>query len=156
MAMFDDRALVHCQPVVVLHVCEVDQPGDISADTPVLAGNFDWNALDQVAVETSVFLDKQRSLGLLHLTQYFLQGFGGQVRIEAFKCLLETCDQQHLFVADAFGCRTIRRDVRPVQYGIAELGEPFESGVLDMTFPRISYHGLYGPSRLRGDGFRLT
>ena len=58
VAVLDDRALVYCQPVVGVHVVEVDQPGDIAADAAVLASDFDRHAFDQIAVQAAVLLDE--------------------------------------------------------------------------------------------------
>ena len=57
VAALDHRELVHCEPVVSVHIVEVDQPGDVSADGPVLAGYLDRHALDQIAVEAAVLFD---------------------------------------------------------------------------------------------------
>ena len=40
VAVFDHRVLVHRQPVIGVYIVEIDQPGDISADTAVLGGGF--------------------------------------------------------------------------------------------------------------------
>ena len=69
VAVLDHRVLVDCQPVVGIYVLEVDQPGDISADASVLAGDLDRHALNQIAVQAAVLLDKRGGLGLLHLAQ---------------------------------------------------------------------------------------
>ena len=91
--VLDNRVLVHRPPVVGVHVVEVDQPGNISADAAVLAGDFDRHALDQVAVQTPVLLDERGGLSLLHLAQHLLQCLGGQVRVEAFERLPEPFGQ---------------------------------------------------------------
>ena len=85
-------------------------------------------------MEPAVLLDEQGGLGLLYLAQYLLQRFGGQVRVEASEHFAEPFGHQRLVVADAFGRRTIRGNVRPVQHGVTEPGEPSESGVLDVAF----------------------
>ena len=83
MAVLDHRVLVHREPVVGVHIVEVDQPGHISADTPVLAGDLNRYSFDQVAVQAAVLLDEGGGLGLLDLAQDLFEGLGRQVRVEA-------------------------------------------------------------------------
>ena len=83
MAVLDHRELVHRQPVVSVHIVEVDQSGDISADAPILTGDLDRHSLDQIAVQAAVLLNERGGLGLLDLAQHLFQGLGGQVRVEA-------------------------------------------------------------------------
>ena len=149
MAVLDHRVLVHRQPVVGVHIVEVDQPGDISADAPVLAGDLDRHALDQIPMEPAVLLDEQGGLGLLYLAQYLLQRLGRQVRVEPFECFVEARGQQHLVVADTLGRGAIRGNVRPVQHRVPEPGRAMIERRPRRGFPRISCQGLH---RLFGFG----
>ncbi len=132
--MFDHRVLVHCQPVIGLDIVEIDQPGDPPADAAVLAGDLDLHTFDQVTMQAPVLLGERGGFCLLNLAQHLFQRLGGQVRVEAFKGFPETLGQHNLAVAGALGRKSFRGDVRPVQNGIAEPGEPFESSILDIAF----------------------
>ena len=70
--VLDNCVLVHWQTIVAGNIREVDQRCDISADAPVVAGDFDRPALEQVAVQTPVLLDEREGLGLLDLAQHVL------------------------------------------------------------------------------------
>ena len=128
------RELVHRQPVVGIGVGEIDQPGSITADAPILPGNLDGHALDEVTVQAAVLLDERGGFRLPHLAQHLVQRFGGKVRVEACECLAEPTGQQYLIVAATLRRRTLRADVRSVRHGIAEPGEPFEGSPFNFGF----------------------
>ena len=130
MVVLDYRILVDRQPVVGVHIVEIDQPGDIAGNAAVLSRDLDRHSLDQVAVQTAVFLNERGRLGLFDLAQDLVERFGGQVRVEAIECVAEAGGQQYLVVAEALGCGAFRGDVGAVPRGVAEGGQPFEGGGL--------------------------
>ena len=134
VVMLDHCELIHREPVVGIDFSEVDQASEITTDCPVLSGDLDRHSFDQIAVQASILLDERGRLRLLHLAQHLLERLGRQIRVEAFKRLSQAPGQDNLAIADALGRRSVRSDVRSVNDGIAETGEPFESGVLDVGF----------------------
>ena len=131
---FDDRELVHREPVIGLDVVEVDQPHRIATDATVLPGTLHGHAFDQVAVEAAVLLDERGRLRLPQLAQRLLLRLGRQLRVEARHRLAEPASQQHLTMAGALRLWPLRADIRPVQHGIAQPGKPAERGVLHLGF----------------------
>ena len=81
--VLDNGVLIDRQPVVVIRIGKVDQPGNIPADAAVLACNLNRDAFHKIAVQAAVLLDEGWGFRLLDLAQNLIDGFGRQMRVDA-------------------------------------------------------------------------
>ncbi len=145
--VLDDRELIDRQPVVVLQPVEVDQPGLVTADAAVRAGDLDIHALDDQPVQATVFLDERRCCGLPDLLDHLRQGLGGQVRVDPRQGGAQPVVEDDVAIARPLRGRAVRGDSGPRQDGITEIRQPGQRGRFDLTFVEWGGHGS-GPSAI--------
>ena len=68
---FNDRELVHRQPVVRVGIVEVDQSDVIASNTSVIAAILHRNAVAQHAMKRAIVPDKRRRVMPLDFAQRF-------------------------------------------------------------------------------------
>ena len=132
--VLDDGELVDGQPVVLLRVCEVDQPDLVAGDRAVRAPVLDIHAIGEHPVEPAVVLDQARRLGPGDLAEGFVEGRLGDVRVKPFQGRSKAIREHDLPEVRTLSRRLAWGDLRPLEDGIAQTLEPVEGGVFDGGF----------------------
>ena len=102
--MFDDRELIHCQPVVRRRIVEIDQADLVAAYGAVLDVELHIDAFDQGTVNTSVLFDQRRGLVGNDLLQRILPCLGRDIRVETIHGPFQAVHQHHVGIGRALGC----------------------------------------------------
>ena len=101
--MFDDRELIHCQPVVRRRIAEIDQTDLVAAYGAVLDVELHIDAFDQGTVNTPVLFDQRRGLVGNDLLQRILACLGRDIRVETIHGPFQAVHQHHVGIGRALG-----------------------------------------------------
>jgi len=137
--VLDHRELVDGEPVVVLGIVEVDQPGFVAADAAVFARDFHVHALDDHPVQAAVLLHERGRLGLLDLLDHLLQHVRREVRVEPGQGRPETVEEDHVGIARPLRGTAVRGDVGAMQDAIAEVLQPGEHRIFNVRLGEFGH-----------------
>lgn len=85
-------------------------------------------------MEAAVGGEQRRDAQIDHLAGGIFARCSGQVRIQPTDGMAKTFDQEHLLVALAFRAVTVWSQVRAVQVGVADIGQPAEHFLFELVF----------------------
>jgi len=106
----------------------------------VFAVELDRHAFDEEAVEAPVLLDQPRILSLTHPAQRVRARLSGQGGVQAVDRGAQTVGERHIAIAGPFGVLAVGRNIVAVPGGVAQPGQPFERGLLDVALGEGSAH----------------
>jgi len=150
-AVLEHGELVHCQPVVVGRIIEVNHADLCAAQVAVGIAVFHRHAIHQQAVQGAVALKQVAALGLRQLAPGILQRLGGQVGVEPAQRLAQVTFQDHLIKALPFGKQPVRRKLRAMSNPPADGCQPPEGGRFNSGF----LHGGHRALRIIGQSARF-
>ena len=111
-----DRELVHREPVVVVGIVEVQDPGLRPGDGAVRSPVLHRYAVHHQPVQVAVALDQVGALGTGQFAEGVLERLRWKVGIQPHQGIAQALLENHLAVIGALGRGTIRREVGAVLY----------------------------------------
>src|SRR5215211_6825710 len=134
-----DGELADGEPVVVVLIFEVEHAGLGAADGAVFAAELYCDAVHEHPVEGAVARLQGWSLGPGELAEGFLDGFGGERRVEQSECLAQSIFEKDLLVCLTFGIYCIGPEFAAVTDHPSEALQPAEGGLFDDGLVHLAY-----------------
>lgn len=136
--VIDDGELVDDQPVVVLHLVEIEEARD-AADDAAFAGVLNGDAVDEECVEGAVG-GKQGERGQAgELAKGVINGGGREGGVEAGEGGAQAGGEEDLLEGVTLGAKGFGVDVLAAGIGVAQAGEPVDGGLLDNGFGEVGH-----------------
>jgi hypothetical protein len=139
MTVLNDRKLIHCQPVIVVKVREIYEPG-LVIDNPSIPSIFNRYSIHQIAMKTAVVFNEAWMFSPYHLSYRLFPGFLRNIRIDLGQGRPEAAYKNNLSITFSLCKQFARGDVRAKEKGVAQLAKPGEGGGFEVGF---GYEGLW-------------
>ena len=151
ITLFDDRELVHRQPVVQIEATaavQIDQANPVPAHMAVVV-IFDRHTLDQILVQPPVLFDQRRRLARQKTADRLLARVIRYRWIQARHRIVQTIQEHYVLIGRAQRLRAVWRYIRSARNSPAQFTEPFERRFLDMVFGELAHSMSAGLSESR-------